>query len=277
MTAVDDRTGADAPPFATRTELVSWWDNTWLVRAVSADGTVLTCLATRTGRESCLLDELLPRRRDPRLAGLLVAAADRVRDDLGVTTVLAVHPADWDEHLSGHGVTPLHRMAHLGLLLDDEQLRAHHRPLPDGHAIVPLHTTTEADLAGLSTGPGRERDLAVWRDVRSGGYGPVIADASLAVGTGSGVTAAIAVSEYRGRPLIGHCVTGEAHRGHGLGRAVLVESLRRLAAAGYADCHLNVVADNWIAHRLYRSVGFSPRRPPLRVTRIPDGGVRHGR
>jgi len=82
---------------------------------------------------------------------------------------------------------------------------------------------------------------------------------------------ATAITEYHGEPLVAHLVTTAELRGSGLGRAALIESLTRLSDAGYADCHLNVLEVNWVARRLYRSVGFVQDRPTLRASRIGPG------
>jgi ribosomal protein S18 acetylase RimI-like enzyme len=252
-------------------EVLAWRSNSWLVRASTADGREFSCLVTRPNSASLLLHDCLPQRRDPVLAELLLAAASHVRSTLGSDDeVYAVHPAAWDEYLRDTGTLALHGMAHLGLLLDDQLLQAHHRPLPDGYRRVPLREVAEDTLVALT---GEAGDRAVWREVLTSRYGPVIDEASLAIHDGQTIVAAIAISEHLGKPLIGHCVSSTRHRGRGLGRLVLVDSLRQLAAIGYSDCDLHVLQDNWIAQRLYRSVGFGPLRAPLRVRRIGVGHV----
>ena len=280
MTTLDERSILDeratdqepAEHFGLEIELMAWWDRAWLARATVAGDTVFSCVVERPSPGLTVLHECLPQRVDLRSTEILMAVARRVRADSGPADLVAIHPASWDEQLAAHGVKPLHRMAYLGLLLEEDQLRAHYRPLPDGYRMTALRAASEVELAGLSREPDRPKDLAVWRDVLSGSYGPIIDDASLVISTNSGICAAIAVSQHRGHPLIGHCVTSDEQRGQGLGRTLLVHALRRLSAAGHAECRLHVVEDNWIAQRLYRSVGFTPLRPPLRVSLIPDGG-----
>jgi GNAT superfamily N-acetyltransferase len=272
MTILDDRQAE--PEAGVTVELIAWRPHSWLIRAAAADGLQLTCVVTRPDPGSLLLHDFLPQRRDRRLAGIMLSAATYAGAELGSTDVYAIHPAAWDDHLREMGTVALHRMAHLGLLLDDELLHAHHRPLPDGYQTVPLREVSEQALAELS---GAAPDLAVWRELLSGCYGSVIDDASIAISDGSGICVAIGISEHLGTPLIGHCVSSLRQRGLGLGRMVLVESLRRLAMVGYSECDLHVVEDNWIARRLYRSVGFESRRAPLRVSRVlPSAGESMG-
>jgi ribosomal protein S18 acetylase RimI-like enzyme len=272
MTVLDDRQAE--PEVDVTFELIAWRPHSWLIRATAVDGLQLTCVVTRPNSDSLLLHEFLPQCRDQRLAGIMLSAAACAGARLGSTEVYAVHPAAWDDHLRDTGVVTLHRMAHLGLLLDDELLESHHRPLPDSYRSVPLREDPEHALAALS---GAAPDLAVWRELLSGRYGPVIDDASIAISDNSEVCAAIVISEHLGTPLIGHCVSSVRQRGLGLGRMVLVQSLRRLAKLGYSECELHVVEDNWVARRLYRSVGFEPRRAPLRVSRVlPSAGQSTG-
>lgn len=277
MTVIDERAVIAGAPldqspassFVPEIELTAWWPPSWQVRATVAGVTVFSGVVERSNPGCYVVHECLPERVNPCSFTILAAVARRIRAELGAVQVAVIHPAGWDDQLAAHGVRALHRMAQLGLLLDEDHLQAHSRPLPAGFQVAALGTASEAELAELSPESDRENDLAVWRDVLSGNYGPVIDDASVVIRVGSGVSAAVAVSEHRGRPLIGHCVVGNGQRGLGLGRAVLVHALLRLAAAGYGECRLHVVEDNWVAQRLYRSVGFTPLCPPLRVSLLP--------
>ena len=56
--------------------------------------------------------------------------------------------------------------------------------------------------------------------------------------------------------------------GHGFGKAVLTEGLRRFAAAGMTSVIVGVEVGNTPAEALYRSVGFRPDRM-LRVYERP--------
>jgi GNAT superfamily N-acetyltransferase len=262
----------DGPPAlaGSTVDILAWRSNSWLVRASTPDGPEFSCLVTRPDPTSLLLHDCLPQRRDPRLAELLTSAAVEVRSTLGSTDALyAIHPLAWDDYFGESDTVALHQMAQLRMLLDPELLRAQHRPLPDGYRMLALRELTADQLAALTGAAG---DRAVWRDVLGGSYGPLIDQASLAVHDGTAIVAAIGVTEHLGTPLIGHCVSASSHRGRGLGRAVLVDSLLGLATAGYSDCELHVVQDNWIAQRLYRSVGFDRHRAPLRVRQI---GISH--
>ena len=58
------------------------------------------------------------------------------------------------------------------------------------------------------------------------------------------------------------CVLG-AHRGQGVGRALLESVLAGARAAGCSGVTLEVRTDNEIAQRLYRSLGFSGGSAPM--------------
>jgi len=271
---------AEAVPAASaRTDLT-------FTRAAHGDGTervllrrdgrtVFSCLATRRHDSTWFVTECLPRRRDAKSAALLLAVCDHLAADSGSTDVVTISPEFWGPQLAASGARPLQRIIPMRLPLDEDLLLLHGRALPGPGRLVPLDMSDGAlaRLAQLSADDQREGDLIVWQETLDGVYGPVIAEASLQVGPGAELTAAIAITEYRGKPLIAHLVTAAAERGGGLGKALLVESLRRLSCSGYVECHLNVVADNWIARRLYRSIGFIQAGPELLASWVSRGKV----
>jgi GNAT superfamily N-acetyltransferase len=227
--------------------------------------TVFACLATHRDDSTWFVTECLPRRRDPGSAALLLAVCDHLAAESGATDVVTISPGFWGPQLAASGARTLQRIIPMRLPLDEDLLLLHARPLPGPDRLAPLDMSADAParLAQLAADDQREGDLIVWREIFCGVYGPVITEASLQVSRGAEPSAAIAITEYLGNPLIAHLVTAAAERGSGLGKALLVESLRRLSDGGYVECHLNVVADNWIAHRLYRSIGFTQAGPEL--------------
>lgn len=245
-----------------------WMDNTWQLRATRDATTVFSAVAVRLSPKKWILEECLPQRRDATLAALLCQAARWLVTHASVSGIVAIHPAHWDDELVARGARSLQRINVLANVLDADYLRLHARVLPDDHYITTLRATAdETDrLTQLSPASDRDGDGAVWRDVLGSCYGPLIPDASLTISTQAGPCAAIAVTQYRGRPFIGHLVTAESVRGQGLGRALLVHSLQQLHRTGWTDCRLHVVEENWIAHRLYRSVGFSRCQQTLRAS-----------
>ncbi|OLR93191.1 GNAT family N-acetyltransferase [Actinokineospora bangkokensis] len=254
----------------TRIDLFAPDEDHRLVRASAPGVPEFSCTAARGLGGQVALHDFRPHRRDPGAAALLLAAAARVGAEFGVAEVVAIHPDCWDADLVG--TRRLHRMVHMGLLLDGDLLAERVRPLPDGHAVRPLAPVPDDVLADLSPQGVRPLDLSVWREVRAGAHGPLIDQASVVVEVDGAVVAAVAVTEHHGVPLIGHCVASAEHRGSGFGKAVLLAALTRLIDVGYAECHLHVVEGNWVARRLYRSLGFTAVRPPLRVSLIPVGG-----
>ncbi|MET0413016.1 MAG: GNAT family N-acetyltransferase, partial [Polyangiaceae bacterium] len=75
----------------------------------------------------------------------------------------------------------------------------------------------------------------------------------------------MAYSTFAARPRLNvHdlCVL-EAHRGHGLGRRLMVAVLERARAAGCSAVSLEVSTVNAIARGLYQSLGFGTGSAPL--------------
>jgi GNAT superfamily N-acetyltransferase len=201
---------------------------------------------------------------------LLLAVCDHLAAESGAAGIVTISPAFWEPQLAASGARTLRRIIPMSLRLDEDLLLIHASSLPrvDRLASLDMPADAPARLARLAADDQRDGDLIVWQEIFAGVYGPVITEASLQVSGGAETSAAIAVTEYLGCPLIAHLVTRAAERGGGLGKALLVESLRRLSDSGYAECHLNVLADNWIAHRLYRSIGFIQAGPELVASRV---------
>ncbi|WP_439658464.1 GNAT family N-acetyltransferase [Lentzea sp. HUAS TT2] len=250
-------------------DLTDQWHGGRRVHARREGRTVFTC-SVMPQEHAWFVTDCLPQRRDPEPAALLRAVCAHLAAEHGMTEIVALHPEFWDDDMSEGGAVLLQRIVPMWLPLDDDLLVLHSRDLPGTHHFTPLDPRFHepALLAGLSTEADRAGDRRVWQDALSGVLGPIIREASLVVVRGSVPRAAIAVSEFQGAPLVAHLVIAESERGNGLGRALLVESLRGLARSGYTDCHLNVLHENWVAHRLYRSVGFIQNRPTLRASHL---------
>jgi hypothetical protein len=101
--------------------MTPWWPRTWRVLAVVAGSPRFSGLVARPTAELALIHDCLPPRPDPEVVRALVAVARHVRTDLDTAEVVAVHPVSWDDLLAEHAVTPLHRMAELGVLLDEDR------------------------------------------------------------------------------------------------------------------------------------------------------------
>jgi GNAT superfamily N-acetyltransferase len=251
-------------------DMAPQWDHSRRIIVRRHRKTVFSCVATPRPRSSWLITECLPQRRDAELTSLLFAVSDWLAVEHAAAQVLTITPASWDEHLAAGGAALLHRNVPMWMPLDDDLLLMHSRRLPAGYDSIPLNVSddTAPRLAQLSTDGDRDGDLRVWQETLAGDFGPVIPDASRQIVAGSRLCAAIAVTGYHGVPLVSHFVTAASERGNGLGRALLVESMKGLSRSGYADCRLHVVEDNWTAHRLYRSIGFIQLGPTLRVGQL---------
>lgn len=240
------------------------WGETFRVLARCDGRVVFECIVTPRSSGPWLLTEALPRRRAPEPVSSLLAVCDWLAGERGADRVVAIVPAFWDEDLSAAGAGLLQRIVPMRLPLDEDLLQMRVRPLPETVRFASLEVSP--GMLDLSAGLPAGANPQTWGEICAGEYGSLIAGASLSVTEESALCAAIAVTEYRGGPLVADLVTAAARRERGLGRALLLQSMRRLCGAGYVDCHLNVVEDNWVARRLYRSVGFIQSGPVLRAS-----------
>ncbi|MFJ5986855.1 GNAT family N-acetyltransferase [Lentzea sp. NPDC092896] len=229
--------------------VVDWGPNRRVITKRNGE-TVFECVV-RPAPGLTYVTECLPQRDDPATVAHLAEVLAHLQG-LGMNDIVAVHPEFWDV-----GGTDCGRIVPMWLKLDSEMIASFERALPVGYRVAPF--TDEL--------PGDDRDRGVFEEIVSGQYGPLIEDASLRI-VADGTRGAIAVSEDRGVPLIGHLVVDSGQRGAGLGKTLLVRSMLALASAGYADCRLNVMAENFTARRLYRSIGFVQDRATLKASRV---------
>lgn len=258
-------------------ETAPHWDDAMRILVRRRGCTLFACSVTPGHGSPWFITDCLPHRRDAEPAALLLAVCDRLSADHGADRFIAITPDFWSGHLAAGGAALMQRVVPMWLPLDEELLSMHGKPLPATYRIAPLEPAAAepAELVHLSADTDRTGDLRVWKETFAHRYGPVIPPATLQLVGDSGRSGAIAVTEHQGTPLVAHFVIAAAERGSGFGRAVLVESLIRLSRSGYVDCRLNVVADNWVAHRLYRSIGFIQSGPTLRVSHLVPSRSRH--
>jgi ribosomal protein S18 acetylase RimI-like enzyme len=245
---------------------------------VRRDGRMMFACTVTPRRGAWFISDCLPQRRDPRLAGLLLEICEELVLDHGATTIVAIHPEFWDKEVAAAGAVLLQRLVPMWARLDNDLLRAPGAgALPRDCRVTPLDMVVAGpqQLQQLSSTPDRDGDRHVWGEALGGDYGPVIPGASLILLVGSTPCGAIVVTEYQGSPQLAHVVVAEPLRGRGIGRALLVRSMRALAASGYVDCQLNVAEDNRIARRAFQSVGFIQNRPTQHVSYM--WGMRHDR
>jgi ribosomal protein S18 acetylase RimI-like enzyme len=114
------------------------------------------------------------------------------------------------------------------------------------------------------------RDLEEWRELFLG-HGSYVADQQVVAWRGEAPVGVAICRVYSGDSgWIMQLGVAPEERGHGLGRALLVESGRRLAAVdGVETVGLSVVARNAEALGLYRSVGFEVTREWVTCSRRP--------
>ncbi|GLY47557.1 GNAT family N-acetyltransferase [Lentzea sp. NBRC 102530] len=231
-------------------EMVADWGGNRKVLARQGGETVFECVV-RPAPGITYVTECLPQRDDPETVGHLVGVLEHLRGH-GMRDVVVVHPEFWDV-----GGTDCGRIVPMWSRLDVEMIASFERALPVGYRIEPL-----GEVAGDA------HDRQVFEEVASGSYGPMIEEACLSVTAGGTTRGAVVVTRDRGVPLIGHLAIEQAQRGAGLGKALLVRAVLGLASAGYADCRLNVMAENFTARRLYRSIGFVQDRATLKASRV---------
>lgn len=143
-------------------------------------------------------------------------------------------------------------------------------PLPDGYRSRPSDISDLEPLARLyfdAYDPGIASDnyeeaLADVRASFEGHYGEYLHEASPIVEHEGEIVAGIMVvrrapwEDTPDCPFIIELFTDRAHRRRGLGRHLLVESLRALLDQAETAAALRVSRDNHSALRLYRSEGF---------------------
>jgi ribosomal protein S18 acetylase RimI-like enzyme len=140
----------------------------------------------------------------------------------------------------------------------------------DTHA-APVHTLLYRFWTDVPT--HEHRDLDEWRELFLG-HGSYVSDQQVVAWRGDApVGAAICRVYSDGAGWVMQLGVAPEERGHGLGRALLVEAGRRLAAVdGVETVGLSVVARNAAALGLYRSVGFEVTREWVTCARRPSGG-----
>ncbi|GGU13123.1 GNAT family N-acetyltransferase [Lentzea flava] len=230
--------------------VVDWGPNRRVVASRQGE-TVFECVVRPAGG-LWYVTECLPQRDDPAIADHLGRVLAYLKEQ-GIGDVVVVHPEFWDV-----GGTDCGRIVPMWLRLDAEMIASFERVLPVGHKVEPFSEDV----------PGEPHDRRVFAELTQNQYGPLIPEASLRIVADGVPRGAIAVTEDRGVPLVGHLVVEPAARGGGLGRTLLVRSMLGLAEAGYVDCRLNVMAENFAARRLYRSIGFVQDRATLRASRV---------
>ena len=103
--------------------------------------------------------------------------------------------------------------------------------------------------------PTRDAEIQV-REILSGRWGPSLPWASFVVATDEAIAAASLVVRAPYGPLIADVMVEPTRQGQGLGRAVLVASVRALRGRGESTVVLNVTEGNARAIRLYERTGF---------------------
>jgi L-amino acid N-acyltransferase len=131
--------------------------------------------------------------------------------------------------------------------------------LSDIPAICAIYNDVVATSTAVYTSaPGTVEDRAAWFETRaSAGYPVMVADA------GSGALAFASYGEWRGAwpgylYTVEHSVhVGAAHRGKGLGRALMRELIGHAAASGKHIMVGGIDAANAGSLRFHRSLGFA--------------------
>ena len=95
------------------------------------------------------------------------------------------------------------------------------------------------------------------QNVMSGGYGPVIHEASVCLRVGDEIAAAVFITERDGVAFMPYIVTAKKYKGMGFARQLVTNCLCVLKQLGYSELVLYVTAGNVPAEHLYRSLGFT--------------------
>jgi ribosomal protein S18 acetylase RimI-like enzyme len=117
-----------------------------------------------------------------------------------------------------------------------------------------LHHLIYVDAGWTDVAGHHPRDFAEWQQIfLTGGDDPAPV---LAVDGGRLVGGALLRVFSDGAGWVGQLAVARDQRGRGLGRALLLESLQRLQAAGATKLGLSVIATNRTALQLYLGVGL---------------------
>jgi ribosomal protein S18 acetylase RimI-like enzyme len=196
-------------------------------------------------------------------------------------TVCTQWVADDDEWLSGwlrsRGFTldPNYALWCLERSLGEELPRPE---APAGFDVRPVADPAEARPRALAARAafGSRLDEAAYveryrRFMRSPAYGQALDLAAVTTGEdGQPCVAAFAIAwpdMPSGAGLFEPVGTMPVYQRRGLGRAVMLDGLRRLQAAGHTSARVCVEHDNLAAVRLYEAVGFEPLRKLTRYWR----------
>ncbi len=135
------------------------------------------------------------------------------------------------------------------------------RDLPSGPAQV-----HRAHLRSAQT--GATTYLAAWQDGRARGAGVI---------RWSGPLGQEARSRYAEVPEIAHLQVGEAHRGQGVGSALMAAAESVIAGRGHAQVAVGVDQENPRARALYLRLGYQHTGlvDALRYTWVDLDGVKH--
>lgn len=116
------------------------------------------------------------------------------------------------------------------------------------------------DADGSETIEMAATEIANWRAGDAGA--PRVDESVVAVGPDDRLVGACLVSRWQDRPLIAYQMTASNSKGQGVARALLAETLTRLAAAGELEAVLFVTRGNAPAERVYESLGFVDAERP---------------
>lgn len=110
-------------------------------------------------------------------------------------------------------------------------------------------------------------------EILTGRWGPWSTEGSVGLEENGRFLASVLVVQQPDRALIADVAVDPQMQGRGLGRAVLLESVRRLRASGVRQVFLNVTEGNERALRLYLGLGFvrslGPSQDWYQTRRIP--------
>jgi ribosomal protein S18 acetylase RimI-like enzyme len=176
--------------------------------------------------------------------------------------------------LSAHAVVPAHE-AEEGVVV---------RPFrpADEPALAAVHAAayrTQFDRYLFAEDADADRDAKIMvRALIEGRYGPFLPEASMVAERRGQLIGETLVLEFAERALIADVAVDPIAQGKGLGRALVVGTVRALRARGSAGIALAVTEGNRRAVRLYERLGFVRRLGPTRewynTRQIPVGPER---
>ncbi len=135
-------------------------------------------------------------------------------------------------------------------------MEVRHPTIEDREALAELMLDAFTDTIDFDEGDDLDAAREQVTMTFAGDYGDLLPEVSFVAFDGPLALGASIITRYEAAPFLAFSMTRADRKGQGLARALLVRSLRAIAAANGSHIDLEVTDGNVPAQRLYRSLGF---------------------